>query len=99
VVVEPAAREASSARRRSCYNLCTGEVNLVGWLWAGAGVKLWGGWYGAYSFWEGSMPLMQLDHLTCGTCSPSCGGGKKEHGPIDAGWGIGGFPVVVKPGD
>jgi hypothetical protein len=81
-----------------CYNLCTGAVSLVGWLWAGAGVKFWGGWYGAYSFWEGTLVLGQLDHLTCGTCPPSCGGGKK-HGPIDAGWGIGGFPVIVKPGD
>lgn len=42
------------ASAQLCYNLCTGEVTLVGWLWAGAGVKLWGGWYGAYYFWEGS---------------------------------------------
>jgi hypothetical protein len=81
-----------------CYNLCSGEVSLVGWLWAGAGVKLWGGWYGAYYFWEGSMVVGQLDHLTCGTCSAACGGGK-EHGSKESGWGISGFPVLIKPGD
>lgn len=81
-----------------CYNLCSGEVSLVGWLWAGAGVKLWGGWYGAYYFWEGSRVIGQLDHLTCGTCSAACGGGH-EKGSKESGWGLGGFPVVVKPGD
>jgi hypothetical protein len=81
-----------------CYNLCSGEVSLVGWLWAGAGIKLWGGWYGAYYFWEGSRVIGQLDHLTCGTCSPACGGGH-EKGSKESGWGLGGFPVVIKPGD
>jgi hypothetical protein len=79
-----------------CYNLCSGEVSLVGWIWVGAGIKLWGGWYGAYYFWEGSRVIGQLEHLTCGTCSPSCGGGKETK---ESGWGIAGFPVAIPAGD
>lgn len=88
------------ASAQICYDLCSGEVSLVGWLWAGAGVKLWGGWYGAYHFWEGSRKIGELDHLTCGMCSSSCGGaesGKDGDAAQHSGWGLGGFPVVLKP--
>jgi hypothetical protein len=86
------------ASAQICYNLCTGEVSLVGWLWAGAGVKVWGNWFGAYYFWEGSRVIGQLDHLQCGVCSPDCGGGAEKHGK-ESGWGIAGFPVALVPGE
>ena len=87
-----------TASGQICYNLCTGEVTLVGWIWAGAGVKVWGNWFGAFYFWEGSRVIGQLEHIDCGVCSPSCGGAKKGHGK-ESGWGLAGFPVALEPGD
>jgi hypothetical protein len=87
------------ASAQICYDLCTGELSLVGWIWAGAGVKLWGGWYGAYYFWEGSRVLGHLDHMVCGRCAPACGGDRAEHQGHHSGWGIAGFPVVLRAGE
>lgn len=81
---------------QACYNLCNGEVSVVGWIWAGAGVDTPAGWYGPYAFferefWRGNPGL---GHLSCGgTCDPACAP-KGEWG-----LGIAPFPVVIKPGD
>lgn len=39
--------------------------------------------------------------MSCGACAPSCGGDKKSEadGERSSGWGLGGFPVVLKPGE
>lgn len=82
-----------------CYDLCTGEISLVGWIWAGGGVKTSLGWYGAYlfaeqEFWRGNPGL---GHLDCGTCAPAC---KPVEGGHDLwGSGLAGFPIVIKPGE
>ena len=89
-----------------CYDLCTAEIGLVGWLWAGGGVEadygLFGGkqWWGAYVFAEKDFGKSKVDlipKLPCGTCDPACG--SSESGHVDWGGGFAGFPVILKPGE
>jgi len=82
-----------------CYDLCTGAVSVVGWIWVGAGLAIGRQWVGAYHFWEGERGVGHLGHLTCGACSATCGGGHGEVGPhSDTESGSGYFPFVRKPG-
>ncbi len=84
---------------QACYNLCNGEVSLVGWIWAGAGMETPLGWYGPYAFyerefWRGNPGL---GHLSCGTCDPACAPKGDDKGEWGAGFAA--FPVVIKAGD
>jgi hypothetical protein len=84
---------------QACYNLCNGDVSLVGWIWAGAGMDTPLGWYGPYAFyerefWRGNPGL---GHLSCGTCDPACAPKGDDKGEWGAGFAA--FPVVIKAGD
>jgi hypothetical protein len=82
-----------------CYDFMTGDVELAGWLWAGAGYKTPFGWYGAYTFVEGTWTVGNVGALiTPGVCA---GHDRTEHGPIDihGGAGVAPFPVVIVPGE
>jgi hypothetical protein len=84
---------------QACYDLCTGDVSLVGWIWAGAGIDTSLGWYGTYAFyerefWRGNPGL---GHLNCGTCDPACAPKGDDKGEWGAGFAA--FPVVIKAGD
>jgi hypothetical protein len=81
-----------------CYDFMTGAIELVGWLWAGAGYKTPFGWYGAYTFVEGSWTIGNVGALiTPGVCA---GRDQAEHGRvgIHGGSGFALFPVVILPG-
>ena len=89
-----------------CYDFCTAELGLVGWIWAGGGVEadygFFGGkqWWGAYVFAEhdfGSTTLDFMPRLSCGTCSPACT--PAEHGDTVWGAGVAGFPLILAPGE
>jgi hypothetical protein len=87
-----------------CYDLCTGELSVNGWVWVGggyAGPGLFGGesFYGAYAFYEKEFGKWKLDfmpRLACGTCDPACQ--RKDSDGDEFAAGITGFPVVIKPG-
>jgi hypothetical protein len=87
-----------------CYDLCTGDLSVNGWVWAGGGVAskgLLGGesWWGAYVFAEKEFGKWHLDfmpRLSCGTCDPAC---KVDGDGTEFAAGIAGFPVVLKPGE
>lgn len=83
-----------------CYDLCSGDVSLIGWIWGGAGIETRFGWYGAYlfaeqEFYKGNPGLGKLD---CGTCDEHCRSAGEHSGP-DWGAGFAGFPVVIKSGE
>lgn len=86
-----------------CYDMCSGELSAVGWIWAGGGVVTKGllggsGWWGAYVFAEKDFPITKLNFmpiLNCGTCAPNC---KPEEAAPEWGAGVSGFPVAIKPG-
>ena len=88
-----------------CYDLCSGDLSVNGWVWAGGGVAskgLFGGesWWGAYVFAEKEFGKWHLDFmplLNCGTCEPKCA--SQDDGKTDYGAGIAGFPIVLKPGE
>jgi hypothetical protein len=88
-----------------CYDLCTGELSVNGWVWVGggyAGPGLLGGesFYGAYAFYEKEFGKWKLDfmpRLACGTCDPACQ--RKDSDGDEFAAGITGFPVVIKPGE
>jgi hypothetical protein len=89
-----------------CYDLCSGELSVVGWVWAGGGVVTKGlfggeGWWGAYVFAEKEFGRWKLDFMpkvSCGTCAPGC---KPDEHDDGAHWGAGfaPFPVMIKPGE
>jgi hypothetical protein len=84
-----------------CYDLCSGEVSLIGWIWGGAGIETRLGWYGAFlfaeqEFYKGNPGLGKLD---CGTCDAHCHRAEEHGGGPDWGAGFAGFPVVIKPGE
>jgi hypothetical protein len=81
-----------------CYDVCTGEVDINGWIWGGVGGHLpVVGWVGPYVYYEGSFYKGNpgLGHLNCGTCDPNC---RAPEGGGHGGWGVGGFPVHITPG-
>jgi hypothetical protein len=88
-----------------CYDLCTGDLSIVGWIWAGGGVASKGllrgeSWWGAYVFAEKEFGKWHLDfmpRLSCGTCDPDCQ--TSEGDGSEFGTGIAGFPLVLKPGE
>jgi hypothetical protein len=89
-----------------CYDLCTAELGLIGWVWAGGGVETdfgyLGGkhWRGAYVFAErdfGKSTLGFMPRLSCGTCDPACA--PAEHEGTNWGGGIAGFPLILAPGE
>jgi hypothetical protein len=89
-----------------CYDLCTAELGLIGWVWAGGGVEadygLLGGkqWWGAYVYAEkdfGKTTLDFMPKLSCGKCDPACT--PTEHGDTHWGSGVAGFPIVLTPGE
>ena len=84
------------------YDMCTGKLALIGWVWAGAGAiihtPIGEQWYGAYTFVEGTICETKLDFmpkLPHGEPPPK--DENKEKGP-DVGWGIAGFPMLITPG-
>jgi len=83
-----------------CYDFMTGDIELVGWLWAGAGYKTPVGWYGAYTFVEGSWTVGNVGGLvTPGVCA-----GRDQAEPhgrvgVHGGGGLAPFPVVIVPGE
>jgi hypothetical protein len=88
-----------------CYDLCTAQLSLIGWIWAGGGVEVdygfFGGkqWYGAYVFAErdfGHTTLDFMPRLQCGRCEPAC---SPEHAETEWGGGIAGFPMVLRAGE
>lgn len=88
-----------------CYDLCSSELSVIGWIWAGGGVVTKGvlggeAWWGAYVFAEKEFGRWKLDFmpsLKCGTCQPECKA--PEDGKGHWGAGIAGFPLVIKPGE
>lgn len=80
-----------------CFDMCTGEAYVTGWVWFGAGATLWGHWVGPYAYYEGELMSRRRvinSHVPCGTCDPAC---RHESG----GWGggIAWFPVHLEPGE
>ena len=75
-----------------CYDVVTGDVGVVGWVWAGFGRKApVAGWIGGYVFYEGDLAKTKLKPLfKAGKCDDHC----KHHG----GGGLGGGAAVF-PGD
>lgn len=84
-----------------CYDWMTGDVQVVGWIWAGAGYKTPIGWYGAYVFGELDMTVANIGALlTAGVCASDHDAGP-DHSRVEAhgGGGVAPFPVVVTPGE
>jgi hypothetical protein len=89
-----------------CYDFCSGELSVVGWIWAGFGVVtkgLMGGksWWGAYVFAEKEFGRWKLDFMpkvACGQCRTECKPAEHDDGAHFAG-GVAGFPVLLKPGE
>ena len=80
-----------------CYDLMTGEIELIGWIWAGAGYKTPFGWYGGFVFAEGRWPLGNVGAIV----SPGVCRKPTEHhdGPGGSvGGGVAPFPVMLTPG-
>ncbi len=88
-----------------CYDLCTADLSVNGWIWAGGGVAtkgLFGGesFWGAYVFAEKEFGKWHLDfmpRLSCGVCAPECKEPDGDGSEFAA--GVAGFPVVLKPGE
>ena len=80
-----------------CYDLMNGDISLTGWLWAGAGYKTPFGWYGGYTFVEGTWNIMNVGGIvTPGVCETP-----GEHGAVSGsiGGGVAPFPVMITPGE
>jgi hypothetical protein len=79
-----------------CYDFCTGDLEVSGWVWAGIGTHLpIAGWVGPYYFQEGHFGKTNIGGLLrCGICADNCA----ERGGSHGGWGIAGFPVHLTPG-
>lgn len=82
---------------QACYDFCTGDLDLNGWIWAGIGTHLpVVGWVGPYYFWEGHFGKINIGGLLhCGNCADNCAAAP---GGSHGGWGIAGFPVHLTPG-
>ncbi|MGK5169056.1 hypothetical protein [Geodermatophilus sp. CPCC 205761] len=81
-----------------CYDFMTGNVDLTGWAWAGAGYKTPYGWYGGYTFAELRLNVGNVGALlTPGRCASP----QEPHGRVsaDVGGGVALFPVVIVPGE
>jgi len=80
-----------------CYDVMTGDIELTGWIWAGAGYKTPFGWYGGYGFAEGRWRIGNVGGIvTPGMCETP-----NEHGGAisgSVGGGFAPFPVMITPG-
>lgn len=61
---------------QGCYDFCSAEVTVTGWIWAGGGYKTQSGsWWGSHGFAEKELykgkPVSQYT-LPCGKCASSC---------------------------
>jgi hypothetical protein len=83
---------------QACYDFCTGDLELSGWIWTGIGTHLpVVGWVGPYYFKEGHFGKVNIGGLLpCGKCADGCA---PAPGGSHGGWGIAGFPVHIKTGD
>jgi hypothetical protein len=81
---------------------------MIGWVWAGVGAEgpaVLNPWkrqfYGGYVFLEGSWTILKNKwHVDCGTCRSDCKPAE-EHGSLggEGGFGVAGFPIVMKAGE
>jgi hypothetical protein len=68
-----------------CLDLCSGDYRIVGWVWGGAGKRIWKTFVGPSFMYEGEIhkgKLSGMPHFNCGRCDEQC---ESHEGGVDFG--------------